>query len=110
MRLNPHAKFGPVDEQTDDDVLHLGRCREADRLAFSQSLGWRHQLLAHFVQGALEVMYPAATDNSSGSQSGKIVSFHHRERGRRHGTEHTVLPTPTGHSGVDLPHCSCFVA
>jgi hypothetical protein len=56
MRLNPHAKFGPVDEQTDDDVLHLGRCREADRLAFSQSLGWRHQLLAHGVQGALNAL------------------------------------------------------
>jgi hypothetical protein len=56
------------------------------------------------------VVYLVSTDNSSGSQSGKIVSFQHQERGRRHGTERTVLPTPTGCFGVELSHPPCLVA
>ena len=38
------------------------------------------------------VLYLQATDNSSGSPSGRIVSFHHREGGRCHGTD-LVLQT-----------------
>jgi hypothetical protein len=56
------------------------------------------------------VVYPQPTDNSSESQSGKIVSFHHQERGCRHGTEPTVLPTPTGCTGVELSPHPCLVA
>ena len=43
-------------------------------------------------------------------ESGKIVSFHHRERGRPHGAEPVILPTPIGRSRVDLPHHPCLVA
>jgi hypothetical protein len=57
-----------------------------------------------------QVVYPVSTDNSSVSQSGKIVSFHHQERGRRHGTAHPVLPTPTGGLGVALYPGPCLVA
>lgn len=56
------------------------------------------------------VVYLVSTDNSSVSQSSKIVSFHHQERGRRHGTEHPVLPTPTGGTGVELSPHPCLVA
>jgi hypothetical protein len=58
----------------------------------------------------MKVVYPVSTDNSSGGQSGKIVSFHHPERGRRHGTEPTVLPTSAGRSRVDLYAGPCLVA
>jgi hypothetical protein len=30
--LNPRAQFAPIDEQTDDDVMHLNRFGKADRL------------------------------------------------------------------------------
>ena len=56
------------------------------------------------------VLYLQATDNSSGSQSGKIVSFHYRERGRCHDTEPVVLPAPIGHSRIHLPRHPCLVA
>src|SRR5262252_9518454 len=56
------------------------------------------------------VVYLYATDNSNRSPCGKIASFHLHERGRRHGIEPVVLPTPTGFVGVDLPHHSCLVA
>ena len=63
-----------------------------------------HELVAELAA------YLHTTDNSSASQSGKIVSFYHRERGRRHGTELVVLPTAAGRSRVDLYHGPCLVA
>jgi hypothetical protein len=33
MGLNPHAKFIPIDEQPDHNVMHLDRLGKADRLA-----------------------------------------------------------------------------
>jgi DNA-binding winged helix-turn-helix (wHTH) protein len=63
------------------------------------------------VEGMVDlVVYPVSTDNSSVSQSGKIVSFRHQERGRRYGTERTVLPTPTGCFGIDVSPHPCLVA
>jgi hypothetical protein len=47
MSLNPQAKFVPVDEQTDDDVMHLNRFGEADRLTRQPfDSGTQRQMLA----------------------------------------------------------------
>ena len=45
-----------------------------------------------------------ATDNSSGSPCGKIISLHHRKRRYRHGAGPVVLSTPPGCARVHLPH------
>ena len=62
------------------------------------------------VMPAWRVVYPHLTDNSRMGESGKIVSFHQRERGHRHGAEPAILPTPIGRSRVDQPHDPCLVA
>jgi hypothetical protein len=49
------------------------------------------------------VLYLHTTDNSSGSQWSKIISFHYRERGRHHDSERVVLSASRGRSRVDLP-------
>jgi hypothetical protein len=59
---------------------------------------------------AWQVVYLGLTDNSVVGEYGKVVLFHHRERGAHHGTELIVLPTPRGRSRIDLPHRSCRVA
>ena len=56
------------------------------------------------------VVYPAATDNSRVSRSGKIALFHHHERGHRHGAGRVLLSTPAGCSGGGLSHHPCLVA
>jgi hypothetical protein len=89
--------------------------REGGRLTREHGLdhrswtGKRSSGVTYFY-GGVRVLYLQATDNSSGSQSSKIVSFHHRERGRCHGTELVVLPAPIGRSRVHLPRHPCLVA
>src|SRR5713101_3132900 len=63
----------------------------------------REEAIATVCEASAAVLYLQATDNSSRSPSGKIVSFHHRERGRCHGTDLVVLPAPIGCSRVHLP-------
>jgi hypothetical protein len=57
-----------------------------------------------------QVVYGYLTDNSRVGEPGKIASFHHPERGHRHGTELVILPTPRGRSGVALSDHPCLVA
>ena len=116
---DPNLKFVDLDGDGHADVL----ITEDDAFVWHASLAEEGFGPARRVQQALDeekgprlvfadgtAVYLQAADNSSGSQSGKIVSFHHRERGRCHGTEPAVLPTPTGRFRVDLYHDPCLVA
>jgi hypothetical protein len=47
MGVDPQAKFVPIDEQTDDNVMHLDRLGKADRLArLALDTGVQRQVLA----------------------------------------------------------------